>query len=162
MTQVRDAIAVTVAGSRFELDPASVEERVSGVLPDPVRDHFVVVNGRRFPPKQVITLVTGLDRADFTTHQARRILRRLGFVAGRKATKAPADPPPRPDDDGGAEVLRPYIGKWVALKDEEVVVAADTPEEVVDWLERNDVYSDIMFRVPDRPETWDVPSTGLF
>ena len=32
--------------------------------------------GRPFPPKQVICLATGLDRADFTTHQARRILTR--------------------------------------------------------------------------------------
>lgn len=156
MAQVRDAIAVTIAGSRFELDPPSVEERLRGVLPEPVKDHFVVVDGRRFPPKQVITLVTGLDRADFTTHQARRILRRLGFVAGRKATRPPADPPRRPDDDRGAEVLRPYIGKWVALKDGDVAVAADTPEEVIDWLERNDVYSDIMFRVPTGPEETEV------
>jgi hypothetical protein len=36
-----------------------------------VYDHFAVVNGRRFPPKQVISLVTGLDRADFNMHQAR-------------------------------------------------------------------------------------------
>jgi hypothetical protein len=32
----------------------------------------------------VIALATGLDRADFTTHQARRILRRLGFTAARR------------------------------------------------------------------------------
>jgi len=40
-----------------------------------------VINGRRWPPKQVLALVTGLDRADFTTHQARRALTRLGFPA---------------------------------------------------------------------------------
>ena len=49
----------------------------------PVHEHYVVVGGRRFPPKQVLSCVTGLDRADFTTHQARRILKRLGFVAAR-------------------------------------------------------------------------------
>src|SRR5438128_1555404 len=73
----------TVSGRVFELDPERVEEAVARVLPDPVREHYVVVRGRRYPPKQVLACVTGLDRADFTTHQARRILQRLGFVAAR-------------------------------------------------------------------------------
>src|SRR5439155_17245677 len=68
----------TVSGTVFELDPERIEEAVARVLPDPVREHYVVVRGRRYPPKQVLACVTGLDRADFTTHQARRILRRLG------------------------------------------------------------------------------------
>ena len=38
------------------------------MLPDPVREHYAVVHGRRYPPKQVLACVTGLDRADFTTH----------------------------------------------------------------------------------------------
>jgi hypothetical protein len=37
------------------------------VLPDPLDDHYVVVVRRRHPPKQVISLITGLDRADFNT-----------------------------------------------------------------------------------------------
>ncbi len=48
------------------------------------RGHFVVVGTRRFPRKQVVGELTGLDRADFTTHQARRPLIRLGFSAGRR------------------------------------------------------------------------------
>jgi len=73
----------TVSDTVFELDPERIEEPVGGVLPDPVREHYVVVRGRRYPPRQVIACVTGLDQADFTTHEARRILRRLGFVAAR-------------------------------------------------------------------------------
>lgn len=149
------SIRVTVAGREFGLTRALVEERLADVLPEPLTDHFVVVGGRRFPPKQVVALATGLDRADFTTHHARRVLRRLGFPAGRRSD--PSDSPSEParvGPHGGAqaEALRPFIGKWVAVKGIEVLVAADTPEEVVSWVERHDVYADGMFRVPEDPD----------
>jgi hypothetical protein len=62
---------------------------------------FVVIDGRRWPPKQVLALVTGLDRADFTTHQARGILTRLGFLpderqAPGEITGSTRQRPPRP------------------------------------------------------------------
>ncbi len=73
-----------------------------------------------------------------------------------------ADPPERagPQEGVEAEALRPYIGKWVAQTGLEVLVAADTPQEVWDWLHRHDVYADGMFRVPERPE--DVAGAGPF
>lgn len=58
--------------------------------PEPVKEHYVVVSGRRFPPKQVLGVVTGLDRADFTTHQARAVLRRIGFGVFRRSHELPA------------------------------------------------------------------------
>jgi hypothetical protein len=145
----------TVAGRHFRLEPRLVEEALADELPDPIRDHFVVVRGRRFPPKQVLSAVTGLDRADFTTHQARRILMRLGFTAGRQsgdggqglAGEARAGLP-----YGGrqADALAPYIGKWVALGEPtEVLVAADTPQEVLAWLAKHGRRATGgMFRVP--------------
>jgi hypothetical protein len=146
-----------VAGRRFELDREQVERALAGELPEPLRDHFVVVAGRRYPPKQALAAVTGLDRADFTTHQARRILARLGFVAGRRS-RAERDAGPVTSDarapHGGrqAEALRPFIGKWVALGDRpwEVLVAADTPQDVLAWLARHGRRaSGGMFRVPE-------------
>ena len=77
----------TIAGRRFALEAGQVEAALAGELPEPVRDHFVVVGSRRFPLKQAIRAVTGLDRADFTTHQARRILSRLGFQVGRRSRR---------------------------------------------------------------------------
>ena len=62
-----------------------VARKLAGQVPEPVREHYVVVEGKRFPLKQVMTLVTGLDRADFTSHQARRILSRLGFTVARRS-----------------------------------------------------------------------------
>ena len=148
-------MTVTVAGTTFELDRRLVEERLEGVLPDPLADHYVAVGGRRYPPKQVVAVVTGLDRADFTTHHARRILRRLGFHVGRKADVVPQPREPSelgPHGGAEAEALRPYIGKWVAQKGLEVLVAADTPQEVVEWLIKHDIHADGMFRVPRDPD----------
>jgi hypothetical protein len=137
------------------IERAALEERLSRVLPEPIGEHFVVVSGRRFPPKQVIGLATGIDRADFNTHQARQILSRLGFTVGRRSQES-ASPPPQPMQGpyGGreAEALRPFMGKWVAQKGIEVLVAADTPQEVVRWLEEHNQWADGMFRVP-RTET---------
>ena len=56
----------------------------------------------------------------------------------------------RPYGGRQAEALRPHIGKWVALAGPtEVLVAADSPQEVLSWLaqhERRAHYG--MFRVP--------------
>jgi hypothetical protein len=151
----------TIAGQRFDLDRTTIEAAVVDELPDPVRDHYVVVEGRRFPPKQILARVTGLDRADFTTHHARRILSRLGFMAGRRSTPQPEQAPPQPRlPHGGrqAAALAPYIGKWVALGEPwEVLVAADTPQEVLRWLERHDkTATGGMFRVPRSAEETEI------
>jgi len=153
---------MTVSGHTYDLDPRRVEQALRGELPEPIYEHFVVINGRRWPPKQVLALVTGLDRADFTTHQARRALTRLGFTAARAArrrtrdasdsvaaqvefavarTNAPAQL--------SAEALRPFIGQWVAVRGDEVLVAADSPREIVSWLAKHQQKAQSVFRVPD-------------
>jgi hypothetical protein len=150
---------VRIAGSTFELDRAHVEERVAGVLPEPLRDHYVVVQGRRFPPKQVLALATGLDRADFTTHQARGVLRRLGLVTGRlndspeRAEHLAGDSSWGPDDLRYAEELRPHRGQFVAVDAGRVLVATEDPMELVRWLESHDRSADSVFRVPLDPST---------
>lgn len=147
----------TISGQAFELDRPGIERCMLDLLPDPLHEHYVVVRGRRFPPKQVLSCATGLDRADFTTHQARRILKRLGFVAARAHREAAETDPDtngqgelNPELRRQADALRPYIGQWVALAGPtDVLVAADSPQEVLRWLarhERRATYG--MFRVP--------------
>jgi hypothetical protein len=154
---------MTVSGHRYELDPHGVQTALEGVLPEPIHEHYVVINGRRWPPKQVLALVTGLDRADFTTHQARRALTRLGFPAARAASSrthhAPAGratgrPGPASGQDTTrpttlVEALRPFIGLWVAVRGDEVLVAAPSPKDVVAWLAQHGQRAQSMFRVPD-------------
>ena len=143
----------TIAGRRFLLERRTVEEAAIGVLPEPVREHYVVVRGRRFPPKQIMSRVTGLDRADFTTHQARRILKRLGFVAARAGADDDAGGTPAgdgPHNGRQAAALAPYVGQWVALATPtEVLVAADNPADVLAWLAKHERRAGFgMFRVP--------------
>jgi hypothetical protein len=153
---------MTVSGHQYSLDSENIEAALQGALPEPIREHFVVINGRRWPPKQVLALVTGLDRADFTTHHARRVLARLGFPAGRAVTgrghlmasgaTAPLSPDAHGEDErpaSSAEALRPYIGLWVAVRGDEVLVAAPTPKEVVAWLSQHGQRAQSMFRVMD-------------
>jgi hypothetical protein len=154
---------MTVSGHRYSLDSRSVEAALQGALPEPIHEHFVVINGRRWPPKQVLALVTGLDRADFTTHHARRVLTRLGFPAGRAATRqgrhpvTPGVAAPPPSAASGtderpaasAETLRPFIGLWVAVRGDEVLVAAPSPKQVVAWLAQHRQRAQSMFRVVD-------------
>jgi hypothetical protein len=142
----------TIAGQRFDLDHDRVEKVLDAAVPDPIKEHYVVVRGRRYPPKQVIVLSTGLDKADFTTHQARRILKRLGFVAARAPSEEPAAEPGGIGPHGGrqAAALAPFVGKWVALSaPTTVLVAADTPREVLAWLAKHELHATYgMFRVP--------------
>lgn len=145
-----------VAGRVLELDPERVERAVAGVLPEPVHEHYVVIGGRRFPPKQVLCHLAPLDRADFTTHQARRILKRLGFLASRHSTD-PRDGESEPAAGVGpyggrqAAMLDRYRGMWVALAGPlDVLVAANTPQEILAWLAKHDKRATFgMFRVPD-------------
>ena len=147
---------VSVAGRSFALRASQVERSMRNVLPEPLNDHFVVIGHRRYPPKQVLGEVTGLDRAEFTTHHARRILTGLGFAAGRRSAGrtrdrgAPAKPIRRRPAGArpAAEALEPFVGQWVATKGHEVLVAAPDPRAVISWLSKHRVKADSMFRVP--------------
>ena len=139
---------VRIAGRRFVIGRSDVLDAVSGLDPEPIASHFVVVSDRRYPPKQVISAVTGLDRADFTTHHARRTLMRLGFAAGRRGGSArgePAGPPQLAE----VSALRPFVGQWVAIIDDDVAHAANTLQELVAWLSRLGRPADRVFRVPE-------------
>ncbi len=150
-----------VSGRTYDLDPRRVEMALRGELPEPINEHFVVINGRRWPPKQVLALVTGLDRADFTTHQARRAMTRLGFTAARAVRRR--NPRPGGSDAAApepavamaaeppqalADALPPFLGQWVAVSGDEVLVAADSLGEVVSWLARHQQKARSVFRVP--------------
>ncbi|WP_084510680.1 hypothetical protein [Nocardia lijiangensis] len=58
---------------------SSVFETISKVEPEPIREHWVVVADKRYPPKQVYQLITGLPRSAYTSHRALAELRRLGL-----------------------------------------------------------------------------------
>jgi hypothetical protein len=154
---------VKIAGRPFVLRNSDVLRAVREVDPEPITSHFVVVGARRFPPKQVLSEVTGLDRADFTTHQARRTLIRLGFSAGRRPSPSARSRvvndrvQSHREWEGLGDRLRSLAGEWVAIKDDDVLHAATTPRELVEWLSQHGQKADSMFRVPED----ELAATGL-
>ena len=80
-----DQLYFTLAGNRIRLTREVVEKIMKGVAPEVIRSHAVVINGVRYPVKQALEKVTGIDRADFITNAARRQFRRLGFEVIRQS-----------------------------------------------------------------------------
>lgn len=159
---------VRIAGQLFVLRKSDVRRALRNTEPEPITSHFVVIGTRRFPPKQVISAVTGLDRADFTTHQARRTLMRLGYSAGRRGVGALASSPSgtvkygvsssaSTTEERLADRLRPLAGQWVAIKEDDILHAADTPQRLVGWLGEHGQKADSVFRVPED----ELAATGL-
>ncbi len=51
----------------------------------------------------------------------------------------------------GADILRPYRGRYVGQKDERVLIDADNPYDVVNWLRERGIDGATVFRVPVDP-----------
>ena len=79
-----DTLDFTLNGTRFRLSRGEVEQIMEGVPPERITTHAVEVNGVRYPVKQALERVTGVDRADFISTAARRHFRRLGFELFRQ------------------------------------------------------------------------------
>jgi len=158
MSENTAACHVTIAGKPFDLRRSDVLKALRNADPEPISSHFVVIGSSRFPPKQVIGEITGLDRADFTTHQARRTLLRLGFTAGRRGSSSrPALARAEAPDESLAERMRAFTGEWIAVRDDEILRASSTPQALVRWLGKHGQKADSVFRVPED----DLAASGL-
>lgn len=82
-----------VGGREFDLMEDEVIRKMRNVQPEPVREHFVVIGEKPFPPKQVLAQVTGWDRQSFTSMEAIRVLTRVGFVCQRRIDGRPVEVP---------------------------------------------------------------------
>lgn len=56
-----------------------------------------------------------------------------------------------------ADLLRPFRGRYVARKNETILVDADTPIEVVTWLREHRIDGATVFRVPVDPTVGILP-----
>lgn len=87
--------------SKFhDIDPVIAKARILGSIPDPIRTHWVEIDGRRWPAKQAFEVATGINRSEFISHEAVRLLARMGFTTSElprsASTTAPRTPLPRP------------------------------------------------------------------
>ena len=72
----------TLRGQMFDLDKGEIERALRNLQPEAVTKHAVQVNGKMYPVKQALRAALGksdISRLDFTSADARRILRRLEF-----------------------------------------------------------------------------------
>lgn len=68
-----------VGGRDFLKRRVDVEAAMRGVEPESIQKYAIKVNGKSYPPKQVLATVTGWERTTFTTMEAQRVLGKLGF-----------------------------------------------------------------------------------
>jgi hypothetical protein len=66
-----------------------VEQSVRHAEPRAIDKHYVVVNRRKYPPKQVVSAATGKPVVSFTTMEANRVLKKLGFELGMSTESQP-------------------------------------------------------------------------
>jgi len=72
----------TIGKRKVELSKERVVEVLKGLQPEPFRGrarYYVELDGRKYPVKQVMVAVTGLSKESFSTEQAVKVLRALGF-----------------------------------------------------------------------------------
>ena len=70
-------------GKAYDLAKVEVEEKMEGITPEVIHKYYVVVNGKNYPPKQVLGEILRLSRVEFTTMDATNVLRRLFFELGQ-------------------------------------------------------------------------------
>jgi hypothetical protein len=144
-------MTATIAGREYHVTAEDVQRVARQLDPEPIEVWFAMVDQWRFPPKQLVEALTGLDRADFNSHHARSLLVRLGFPVERRR-RAESNTPPDAGPLGGAEAraLAPYVGRWVAQDGLEILYDADSPDEVARWLLRHRRKARV-WRVPGTP-----------
>lgn len=84
----------TVGGRSFDEDADGVRRKMDGVQPEAIREHYTEVNGVKYPPKQVLAVVTGWERTSYTTMEAQRVLGQIGFVSHRADASRAGVPSP--------------------------------------------------------------------
>lgn len=77
-------------GRRFELSRGEVEERLKGIEPKSVAKYHVRIGSKVYPPKQALSVAIKQSLVEFTTMDAARILKKLGFeVVGLEEASTP-------------------------------------------------------------------------
>lgn len=74
-----NSLSFQLDGKNYVLSKEDVCAKVAFAVPKPTDKYFVAIDGRPYPPKQLLELALRVPSANFTTAAANAILRRLGF-----------------------------------------------------------------------------------
>ena len=118
-------IRFTLNGRHVALGREVVESRLTGVVPEAIRQHGVFVNNTWFPVKQAFEVATGIPRSEFISHTARRHLIALGFdvkgeIVSRAATVGDSH------ERHTEEIVQAAVAKALTTAGWRIVSAADT------------------------------------
>jgi hypothetical protein len=157
-----------ISGREFRLTKSRVEAAMEDVRPETVASYFVVVKGRRYPPRQVMSEATGLAPKSIRSVNAERRLRELGFVTGKVSRWATGSGghefegrrfgPGRADEvlvptsraqEAFEAQLRRHVGEWVATRGTDLLFAAPDAKSVITWLIEHDERAESMYKVPE-------------
>ncbi|MEV0945080.1 hypothetical protein [Rhodococcus sp. NPDC049939] len=83
------------------MDFEAAKKLVSQSVPEPIRKHWVDVDGVRYPPKQAYQLISRLPKESFKTHTALARLRGIGFITSAYQPETGANQT-EPNAAGGA------------------------------------------------------------
>lgn len=72
-------ITFTVRGKVFNKQPSDFRAAVTNLQPGRIYKYSTVIGGRRYPIRQVLAAVTGLEAIAITSQDAYRILQKFGF-----------------------------------------------------------------------------------
>ena len=70
---------IQIQGKKYQITDDDVRRAARSNPPGPIVGYYVEVEGKQFPPKQLIGLTTG-TRDRFNSANARSALTRLGFI----------------------------------------------------------------------------------
>jgi hypothetical protein len=73
------SLKFTIGGHAVRLSKEDVERALDGMNPESVKKYWVVISGKEFPIKQVLSVATKIPPAAFISTDAYRVLSRLGF-----------------------------------------------------------------------------------
>ena len=79
-------------GKPYSVTVEQVQQLTQDVDPAPLARYAVRVHNRWYPPKQILSLITGLPVAAFTTQDAYRAMQRLGLEIVEKSAITQEDP----------------------------------------------------------------------
>jgi hypothetical protein len=76
---MRQIKTVRLNGKDYEIDSEGIKKVCSRLEPKAIEKYWVKVDGRRLPPKQIVSELLDVKLVDFTTMDASRVLGAVGF-----------------------------------------------------------------------------------
>lgn len=132
---------VRLNGTDYQIDSEKIVRLASRLEPKGIDKYWVKIQGRRLPPKQVVSELLDVPLVDFTTMDASRILGAVGFQVHSASDK------PEPIRTQSEALLQEYLRSH-ALTDVEVEPAIENTSTRPDYRLRADG-AEVLFDVEE-------------